>query len=721
LTFKVIEGLMEYRNTRPRFGVPLTHMVIALFLAASAGGGLWFWLTNKNTLSASAELAFDPALAQRLEPDLKSASKPALALADSILNDQAIAGLAKQPSGATNTAANPIGEFRSNLELTQPSPTLLRVRFLGNDADRSAASANAVALTLTQWTPSQPDATAPAADAQPASPSDPPAQPATPATQAATPPDPPAQSASAAPMTGQSHPPSASSPPDHTISDLLGEISAQLAATDRQLDRLAGEAGSSRSNPEAAYTEYNQQRLLRSQVGAAEKKLNDARAQAGQANAGSGVNGRLDAIRQALASILHTGASSAQSPGSRGFGAAGTSADQLLRERAGLSRAIGVIDRERQAIAQTQLATSAPTNSLSNGPSPASSPPASTPPASAQPPASPQQNPTANAGASAPALAQPPSSARQTPPADDPGASTPQQLSEHPLSLVRLASPTPVTPLWPPILAGLVCGLLYLGGAARAYRRYADDGDYEAYYDEELTYPNRFVTPGPPSSAQATPPPPPPSATQFDRAGQKADARDAFARRIDSIVSPLEPPLEPPLDRPADRLADRPGEQPRGDDALAERTGTPVAKTEPAAPPVQQPVEYAETRDASTTRPSPPAPPVERPPVERPVEPARVQDMSAAKTERAVLAANAETTSRKPEPVPPFTSPQRTDRRRTAAFLWESTDEPSIHAQEEPPSEAFHPEPGEQKEDSFTDRLRKSLSQTEIGRQFEKS
>jgi hypothetical protein len=56
---------------------------------------------------------------------------------------------------------------------------------------------------------------------------------------------------------------------------------------------------------------------------------------------------------------------------------------------------------------------------------------------------------------------------------------------------MRLANSTPPPPLWPPILAGSICGVFYLGGAALAYRRIGRAEDYEA----ERSRPQRFITP----------------------------------------------------------------------------------------------------------------------------------------------------------------------------------------------------------------------------------
>ncbi len=447
---------MEDRNTQPRSGLPLTHQVIALFFAVAAAGLLWFWLSKRATDSASAVLEFDPSLAQNFDPDLVFARKPAIALADSILDDQAIAGLAKQSRQSSSANANEIGQFRSSLELSQPSSTVLMVQFLASDSDRSAANANAVAQALAAWNPSKAVAPAAAANSPPVGP---PPQPA--------PLNAPAHNA---PAEGQSHPsPPVSGPslPLHSLSNSLGEIGAELSATDQDLDRLAGEPDTGRSpqrNAQSVYTEFKQQQLLKAQVNAAEKKLDDLRAQFGEGDTDPDVKGRLASVQQALDSILRGGDPFAHSAEASGFKTAGITASQLRWERSQLSHAISVVSKERQAIEQAEA-----THSASDRPSQA-------PPPSAPAPSS---------------TAQTSPSVQQTPPPADSGTAAPQHPAEHPLSLVRFASPTPPASPWPAVLAGFVSGLLYLSIAAWAHRRVRSDEDYE----EENTFPNRLITP----------------------------------------------------------------------------------------------------------------------------------------------------------------------------------------------------------------------------------
>jgi len=630
---------MEETYVRPRSGVPLGHKVFALLLAAAAGWLLWTWLGKRATESASAVLAFDPAPAQKVDPGLTSAAKPAMALADSILNDQAIAGLAQQAHLSSSTAASRIGEFRSSLELTEPSSAVLRVRYLDRDSSRSAANANAVARVLAAWMPSGAGAGAAAAAPAPAAA---PPQPATPHSASAPGPPPEDQG-------HENRPVVASSSPRHELSDALGELGAQLSATDRELDGLAAERGAA----EAAYRQSREQKLLTARVNAAGRTLADLRAQYG--DEAPGVKGRLTEMQEALRSILPGRDRSRYSR--YAFRAVGTSASELRRERSELRDAIAVVNRDRQAIKRIEASSAA----------------AGTSPAASAPPASPVSA-AASSPASAPAAtAQTPSSIQeQTLPASGSGNPVAQQGSGHPLSIVRLATPTSPPPLWQAIVAGLVCGLLYLGIAALAYRR----GGSDEAYAEESAYPQRFITP----------------------------------------AGPVNPPRE--TVRPSGETASPPRE-------TIELPG--LAEEQPSEP--EEPVmAVGKTAEPPVAPPVAPDPPVVAPgkPAARPA-----WDWSARRTEPAEA-------DRPPRQRASFSfdaPPARKGDSWLAALLTnadkEAPAQPSSGTPEEPVREAAPPAPsevgGETAEtpagqvDPVTDQIRKSLSQTSIGRMFEGS
>jgi len=293
------------------------------------------------------------------------------------------------------------------------------------------------------------------------------------------------------------------------------------------------------------------------------------------------VKGRLATIQQALSSILPGGKPLLHSVDAHGFTAAGTSASQLSRERSQLSNAVSVIDQQRQAIRQTEAAHSA-----SDGSSQAPSPAASAPSASAS---------------HSPSSAQPSSSPQQTPAQADSETSASQLPSGHPLSLVRLASPTPQPPLWPAILAGSLCGLFYLGSAALAYRRKENEEDYD---EEERVYPQRFITPDEPLYAAS---------------------------------------------------------------------------------------EHVEAEN----------------PPNVPAEPAGVK-----------------TSAREREPAAFITVPKESDGPRRTGFLWDENGEATLGPHEEPPARAGQPgsrTKSVETADPFAEQIRKSLSETEIGRMFERT
>jgi hypothetical protein len=642
---------MEDRDLRPRSGTPLTHYVIALFIALSAAGSLYFWLNKVATESASAVMSFDPNLAKHVDPGLASAAKPAVALANSILDDQAIAGLANQAHLSTSTDANQVGEFRAGIGLTQLSSNLLMVQFAGNDPDRSAANANAVAKALAAWTPAPADAPAadssvPAAETQPQKAAPPVAEAQQ---QESAPPSVPAQTAPAESQSQQNQPAAVPSPADHSLTDSLGQLSAMLASTDRDLTRLAGAANAgspAHPNPQAAYAESREQQLLKAQVNAAEKKLHDLRSQYTAGENNPQVTGRLTTIQQALDSILRGGEASKDSTDARGFTAAGTSATQLSRERSALSDAIGVVDKERHAIERTESAQPAAGGSsrASSAPAPV---PAPAPPPTAQTTPSSEQTPA-------------------TPPPDATAAQ--QQPGGNPLSIVHLASPTsPAMPLLA-VLAGLVCGLLYLGGAIWAHNRGESEVDYDDdiqdYEEDEVASPHRFIT----------------------------------------------PPSEP-----VNSSIDDDGDIPSGEDRAADHAATKTALAE--AETNEHEAELISFRDAAGEGPAPPkAAALEN------------RDEQASVENREKLVIVNEQTAPQVETLPDESAgPRKTgyfasDHEEAAV---ENRDELRVEARAETPHiEALQPASPEENEhaetaDPFMEQLMRSLSQTSIGRMFE--
>lgn len=498
---------MDDSDLQPRSGVPLGHKVIAFFIAIAVISGFGWWQRNKIVSPSSAVLSFDPAQARLIDPGLASAAHPAAAFADSILSDQAVGALAAQAHLASSTAVARVGEFRSSLELSQPSPNTLVVRFVPGASGPSAATTNAVARALAAWTPSQTPAPAPATPAT------------APSFSGGS--QPPATSTAATnqvqPRNENQHPSTAPAPAatDHALSVSLGELQAQLSATNRDLDRLAEEARHGhRSYAESSYVQSRQQSLLKTRVRAAERELAELRAHSGNQDTGAGTKARLDRIQQALDSILP---GSFRRSSGYGFNGAGTSATHLRRERAQLNHAIGVVGEERQAIARAEAAQPAAPAAAESSTQPATESAAQQSP---QPlaPATAESTPAAGvAPAPSPAAQTPaPSSLQeQTLPEQNANQPTlPPSASGNPLRVVSLAAPANIaslaaiaTRLWPGIVAGLVCGLFYFAIAALVYRVSGSQESYEA----DSVYPRRFITPSgpiPPLRAQPSEPGP---------------------------------------------------------------------------------------------------------------------------------------------------------------------------------------------------------------------
>lgn len=299
-----------------RSTVPLRHKLIAVVVAAATACGLYaFLLYREAQLASAASLSFDSAAAQQLDPNTARALHPAVVLGQSILSDSFVATLILHADLAEPSTAHAIGEFRTRVELTQPSAGVLWVRYRDPDPGQAVATANAVAQALTGWAPPTTGTSAPAAPASAAAPQDaPPAEPL--------------------PATAPRPAPAA----ERSLATALGELQAQLSAADQRAD------------PESSLqTERDRQRYLESQVRDAQQKLDDLRSEFPQSDSASGGQVHLDAIQHALALFW---------PSTAGLNAAGTSEEQLDYERDQLTRDMNVIAQQRQA-AQREAAANA--------------------------------------------------------------------------------------------------------------------------------------------------------------------------------------------------------------------------------------------------------------------------------------------------------------------------------------------------------------------------
>ena len=102
-------------------GLSLGHKFFAVLVTLAVAGGVYSWFRHAAAQSTStAEMAFDTRAARHFDPGLATASQPAVALAQSILTDQVVAGLSKPAYLSSSAITSRVGEFRSRLELTQP-------------------------------------------------------------------------------------------------------------------------------------------------------------------------------------------------------------------------------------------------------------------------------------------------------------------------------------------------------------------------------------------------------------------------------------------------------------------------------------------------------------------------------------------------------------------------------------------------------------------------
>lgn len=569
-------------DTDVHSGIPLGHKFFAILLAAAVAAAGCAWLIDQSRRSAStAVLAYNPALAQSVDSGIASAKDPAVALADSLLNDQAVANLTKQAHLASSTPAGQIGEFRSDLQLTQPSALRLEVRFQAADSSQSMAVVNAVAHSLAASNPASGATAAPSAPPQSASaPSASPVQPSAPANQ------------------GQSTPPAAANaasqptPPDqaltdHPLSEALDKLGAQLSATDQRVERLA--AG-------GAYdSESRQQSLLRTEVREARRTVGDLRGQYATELADPNISARLNEIQQALDSILSGGRR-------HGFYAVGVSRRELSAERSELRQAISIVNEETKKVRLAEGAHPA-ANAQPNAAAASATAPAAAPATAAQSSsASPSPAPAAKQSS--------PSGIQEQNIGSTPAAShAQQQPSQNPLSIVRLAAPTPRPPLWPAIVAGVVCLVLYLGIAAFAYRRRGSDD----LYLEVSSAPQRMITPPDPvriHESAAAPPEPP----DFER-GPRQRAAFVFqpappekpAASVEKPAAPAEKPPAPAMSpaAPAEHAAapvqaGNPAPPVEAAAPLTDDVAEPVASARSAAESVAAPAENAAAQAADS-------------------------------------------------------------------------------------------------------------------------
>src|ERR1700722_9160870 len=141
------------------FALPLRRKLVAGSIAVALGSGLVAWSRYAAPSSTTAVLSFD---SQQAGTAVLNAdpNEPGVSLAQSVLSDEVVMGLAKQAGVSFTSDKNEVEDFRSRLDMAQTSPGLLRVNFKDTDTRVSAAVANAVANTLVAWMPTPVAATA---------------------------------------------------------------------------------------------------------------------------------------------------------------------------------------------------------------------------------------------------------------------------------------------------------------------------------------------------------------------------------------------------------------------------------------------------------------------------------------------------------------------------------------------------------------------------------
>ncbi len=134
-------------------------------VAITAAAAVFFLARHSAEQSAeTAELSFDASAAARDNTAVAHASQPALTMAQSMLTEPTVLDLLRHSGANPSDPAVAIGEFRSHLELHQPSSNTLRILYHDSNPITAQRVANAVAAAIVDWHPA---AANPPAAAQP--------------------------------------------------------------------------------------------------------------------------------------------------------------------------------------------------------------------------------------------------------------------------------------------------------------------------------------------------------------------------------------------------------------------------------------------------------------------------------------------------------------------------------------------------------------------------
>jgi hypothetical protein len=264
-----------------------------------------------------------------------------------------------------------------------------------------------------------------------------------------------------APVKNVAPPPQPSKAESTGLAADLGQLEDQLSATDRELDSSREAHGGRGAWDLPSYAESRQQQLLKSRVREAEHQMSELRAKYPGEH-------RLGSVQQELSSILPENV-------------VGVSSARLREERAQLTQTISTVESVRAAIQREEAAQPAPASSAPSSDS-------ASPSEDTQTPAPPIAE--SNIGQSTATQPQPAPTAAPAP--------LTAQSEPGPLAVVRLAGSTVPVPWWPSAAAGVAFGLIYFSIVAVRYRRMAS-----AYDDEEVPaqHGTRFITPDAPAAA----------------------------------------------------------------------------------------------------------------------------------------------------------------------------------------------------------------------------
>jgi hypothetical protein len=233
---------------------PVWRIGVLSLVAIAAGAGIFVLARRSAERSAeTAELSFDSSVAARDDAAVAHATEPALTVAQSMLTETTVLDLLRQAGTYPSDPAVSIGEFRSRLELQQPSDGMLRVLYRDPDPRAARKLANAVATAIVEWKP--PDRNPPPA-AQPQ-----------------------IASVPALPVPART----SARPPGDALRMAYGTLAyleGQLAATDEKLVDLGRPRASPSQTPIAAPPPSAQaelRRMLQAKLAAAHQRLDDLR------------------------------------------------------------------------------------------------------------------------------------------------------------------------------------------------------------------------------------------------------------------------------------------------------------------------------------------------------------------------------------------------------------------------------------------------------------